>query len=108
MLVLQAVPVVLHPILLVLQPICLPFLPTITFFTCPPSVISPPSLLNTYISIITFFIPLFTPPSLLGLTISEGNIILKNFGKVGMDLNSVRFPGFRRLKFPQNSFGIPV
>jgi len=44
----------------------------------------------------------------VGLTISEENIIPKKFGIFGMDLNSVRIPGFRRLKFPRSSFGIPV
>ena len=44
----------------------------------------------------------------VGLTISEEKIIPKKFGNVGMDLNSVGIPGFRRLEFPRNSFGIPV
>jgi len=46
--------------------------------------------------------------SLLGLTISEEKNIPKKFGIFGMDLNSVGIPGFRRPKFPRNSFGIPV
>ena len=41
------------------------------------------------------------------MTISEEKNIPKKFGIFGMDLNSVGIPGFRRLKFPRNSIGIP-
>jgi len=43
----------------------------------------------------------------LGLTISEEKIIPKKFGIFGINNNSVGIPGFRRPKFPRNSFGIP-
>ena len=44
----------------------------------------------------------------VGLTISEEKIISKKFGNVVMDLTSVGIPGFRRLRFPRNPFGIPT